>query len=291
MVDYKELDCLIELFDDPDTVVGECVNKRLVEMGETAVRQLCMRRDSLSDESLKALIDSRVFDINLTLKLNSFANLVQNSHSGLSLFEGSYLVSSMLDPSLQRDSFEEHFFRCSGEYMAESSDQRTAVENIRIFNHIFFHRLHFNLADVDMQDIRYALISEVIKSRSGNPFAIAFLYIMISQLAGLPLRVLSFPGGFVPVYVENGKELFYINVYRNGEIFLKDRLNEFMSALGITIDKSAFKLRDESVLMSIYLESLQFIYSNSGDEKKCQAVGRALDILGTERFLSVDEEV
>lgn len=290
MFDRDEFDSLVELLDDRDNVVSECVRNRLRQYGPDVVRELMTLSFRQKDDSLKEMIRDTAADINSENQLRKLEELSGQGGGRLSLFEAGFIVSSIMDPSLQRDTFEDLFLRCSSEYVAESSDQRTAVENIRIFNHIFFHRLHFAIYDVEMSELKYALISDALRTRQGNPFTVAYIYVMAAKFAGLPLEILTFPGGFVPIYVENGKELFYINVYRNGEVFLKDRLTEFVSALGLNMDVTSFKVRDDNALLTIYLESLQYICSNAGEERKSLALGQALDILGSERFLSIDEE-
>ena len=92
----------------------------------------------------------------------------------------------------------------------------------------------------------------------------------------------------MPTYVENGRIQFYINVYRGGELFPKDRLETFLKATGLQIDQSAFRRRDESSMLTLYLESLLYIYSGKKDEKKSALIERALDMLGPERFLTID---
>ena len=166
---------------------------------------------------------------------------------------------------------------------------RTGIENIRILNHIFFHRLKFTLYDVQLQDPKYAPVSDALKTRNGNPFTLAFIYLMICQVAGLPVELVCFPGGFIPVYVEGGKVLFYINIYRGGDIFLKDRLQGFLKATGLKIDQQNFRRRDESAMLTLYLESLLYIHSNRKDDKKSAVNDRALNCLGPERYLTIDE--
>lgn len=289
-ISEAELDSLVALLDDRDDVVTECVDRRLLSFGPAIVRALVNCSARQSDAALKSLIETKAGDINAGLRLEEFSDFVKRQKGPLSLFEAAFIISSIFDCNLQRDPFEDRFFKYSGEYLAEHSDARTGIENIRIFNHIFFHRLGFTLYDVDLTNPQYAIISNVLRTKEGNPFALAFIYFMIAQVAGLPLRALCFPGGFVPVYVENGKELFYINVYRGGEIFLKDRLKVFLSTIGITSVGPRFRVRDDDAILTIYLESLLFIYSNLHDEKKCPVIERALDCIGSERFLTIDEE-
>ncbi len=288
-VDPEELESLVALMDDRDTVVTELVNSRLASQGPEIVRSLRNRSEREADPARKALIVERAKALNNEFKLADFQDFTTRAPGPLSLFEGSWIISSMLDWTLQRERYEDLFFRCSQAYLAEGSDQRTGVENIRILNHIFYHRLKFTLYDVQLRDPQYALVSDVLKSRGGNPFALAFIYLMICQIAGLPVELLCFPGGFVPAYVEGGKILFYINLYRGGELFPQDRLDTFMKATGLQIDKSAFRRRDESAMLTLYLESLLYIHAGRKNEKMSTLLDRALSILGPERYLTIDE--
>ena len=289
-VDPDELESLVALFDDRDTVVTELVNGRLSSYGPEVVRSLRNRSEREPDPSRKALIAERVGALNTEFKLADFQDFTTRVPGPLSLFEGSWIINSMLDATLVRERYEELFFRCSQEYLAEGSDLRTGVENIRILNHVFFHRLKFTLYDVQLRDPRYAMVGDALQSRGGNPFVLALIYLMICQVSGLPVELVCFPGGFIPVYVEGGKVLFYINVYRGGEIFLKDRLNIFLKATGLKIDESAFRRRDESAMLTLYLESLLYIYSNKKDDRRCAVIDRALSLLGPERYLTIDEQ-
>lgn len=288
-VDPEELEPLVGLFDDRDTVVTGLVNDRLASFGPEVVRSLRNMSEREQSPVRKSLIIDRAQSLNTEFKLADFQDFTTRAPGPLSLFEGSWILSSLFDYTLQRERYEDLFFRCSQEYLAEGSDMRTGVENIRILNHIFFHRLKFTLYDVQLQDPKYAPVSDALKTRNGNPFTLAFIYLMICQVAGLPVELVCFPGGFIPVYVEGGKVLFYINIYRGGDIFLKDRLQGFLRATGLKIDQQNFRRRDESAMLTLYLESLLYIHSNRKDDKKSAVIDRALNCLGPERYLTIDE--
>ena len=288
-IDPEELESLVLLMDDRDTVVTELVDARLNAFGPGVIRSLRNRSERETDPSRKTVIIERAKRLNTEFKLADLQDFITRTPGPLSLFEASWIISSLFDWTLQRDRYEDLFFRCSQEYLAEGSDQRTGVENIRILNHIFYHRLKFTLFDVQLKDPQYAFVSDVLKTRGGNPFALAFIYLMICQVSGLPVELLCFPGGFVPAYVEGGKILFYINLYRGGELFPKDRLDTFLKATGLKLDHNAFRRRDESAMLTLYLESLLYIHANRKDDRKSAVIDRALNILGPERFLTIDE--
>lgn len=289
-IDPEELEPLVALFDDRDTVVTELVDNRLRSFGPEVVRSLRNRSQREPDAARQAVIVARAQALNTEFKLADLQDFIARPTGPLSLFEGSWILSSLFDYTLQRERYEDLFYRCSQEYLAENSDLRTGVENIRILNHIFFHRLKFTLYDVQLRDPQYAMVDEALRSRGGNPFVLAFIYLMICQVSGLPVELVCFPGGFIPVYVEGGKVLFYINLYRGGDIFLKDRLQQFLRATGLKIDAQAFRRRDESAMLTLYLESLLYIHSSRKDEKMSAVIDRALNILGPERFLTIDEQ-
>lgn len=292
-VDPEELEPLVALLDDRDSVVTELVNNRLVSFGPEVVRSLRNYAEREPEAVRKALIADRAKALNTEFKLADFQDFTTRAPGPLSLFEGSWIISSMLDWTLLRERYEELFFRCSQAYLVEGSDQRTGVENIRILNHVFYHRLKFTLYDVQLRDPKYALVSDALKTRGGNPFVLALIYLMICQISGLPVELLCFPGGFVPAYVEGGKILFYINLYRGGELFAQDRLEHFLKATGLQIDKNAFQRRDESAMLTLYLESLLYIHSsrrhNRQNDQLTATLERALSLLGPERYLTIDE--
>ena len=288
-IDPEELESLVALFDDRDTVVSELVDNRLRSFGPEVVRSLRNRSEREADAARKAAIVTRARSLNTEFKLADLQDFITRTPGPLSLFEGSWILSSLFDYTLQRERYEDLLYRCSQEYLAENSDLRTGVENIRILNHIFFHRLKFTVYDVQLRDPQYALVGDTLRTRDGNPFVLAFIYLMICQVAGIPVELVCFPGGFIPVYVEDGKVMFYINIYRGGEIFLKDRLDTFMKATGLKIDAHSLRRRDESAMLTLYLESLLYIHANRKDEKMSAVIDRALNCLGPERFLTIDE--
>ncbi len=289
-IDPEELEPLVALLDDRDSVVTELVDGRLASFGPEVVRSLRNRAERESDPALRALITERGRRLNTEFRLADLQDFTSRPPGPLSLFEGSWIISSLLDWALTRDRYEELFFRCSQEYLAEGSDARTGVENIRILNHIFYHRLGFTLYDVQLRKTEHSLVSEALRTRQGNPFVLALIYLMICQVSGLPVELLCFTGGFVPAYVEGGRVLFYINVYRGGDIFPKERFDMLLKATGLQVDKKSIRRRDESAMLTLYLESLLYIHSQGSNDPLCTTLERALTTLGPDRYLTIDEQ-
>ena len=289
-IDREELSDIVSLLADSDSVVAECIDRRLKSFGPSVVRSLIYCCASETDSAAKAAIEGKAEELNTGFRLAELAQLLENRQRGVSLFEGSFAICSLLDFKLQRQTYEDLFFNCAAQYLAEASDQRTGVENINIFNHIFFNRLGFTLYDVELLKSEYALASDVLRSRKGNPFALALIYLMMARSAGLPLQALCFPGGFLPVYVENGRELFYVNVYRGGNIILKDNLLRSIKITGIELSKDSFQIRDDAAILGIYVESLLLAFSRRGETSRTAALEKALALFGPTRYLTAETD-
>lgn len=283
MAPRSELLDLISLFDDPDETVAACVDRRLQEMGREAIPALEEALRAEADPRRKHLIATRQRRLSETFRLEDLKRLSRScGTAGFSLFEAGFLISSLCDYTLTREAFTQAVEACASAYRNESSDQRTALENAKIFSHLFFHRLGFTLRDEALTDPACAQLPAVLEHRKGNPIAIAYLYFLLAEENGLPLYPLCFPGGFVPAWLEEGKELFYINLQGEGEILL---LRDLKAA---DINHSA--LRSVSVLPVMLLESLQYQAVASHDAARSALLEQALSLFGTERFLTVDDD-
>lgn len=289
-IDTEELSFIADLFDDSDPVVRECVDRKILSMGRDVIPALEeLRHRSVSVEA-KRLISDKLTQYNAEFRIADLRRLAEgDAVRAFPLREGCFVVSSMLNPQIGREEFEEALYQCSCEYRQELSEQRTALENMALFNHIFFHRLRFTICDPELTDLRQASVFDTLHTRRGNPFTIACIYMMLAEEVSLPLFPLCFPGGFVPAYVEKGHELFYVNLFQNGEIFAQTHLRDYMIEQGIPFDHNRFLLRKPNVLVNIYLESLLYINTAAGDDTTTAIVRRAIAALGGERFLETGE--
>ncbi|MBO4571459.1 MAG: hypothetical protein J5699_06005 [Bacteroidales bacterium] len=291
MSEIEELRHLAALFDDPDEVVSACVDNRIAQMGPSVIPLLEKMRHNEPDAAFKRLLSDRILRYNAEFRtedLRKFA--LRETTQPVTLYEGCFLASSLLNPQVSREKFEEAFYQCACEFQAEAADGRTAIEEMGVFNHVFFHRLRFTVCDQNLTTEKNAMLYDTLKSRRGNPFAIATIYMMMAEEAGLPLLPLCFPGGFVPAYIEDGKELFYVNLLQNGEIFPQSRLKDYLIGQGIPFDHNRFLLRRQTVMLNIYLESLCYLYDKLEDAASQERIMKALYALGDERFLISDDK-
>lgn len=280
-----ELISLISLIDDPDMVVRDAVRARLVERGEEALdsveRFWLERLDDLEKrERYQTILDG----IKAQISINKLEELLKSPQPLLE--RGLFLISKIVDPSSDETIYNHTLEELSDEVNIELSGEKTPVESVKIFNYIFYRRFRFKHTDTRMHDPYSALIDRVLLSRAGNPVTVSLAYFLLSRSAGLPVYPLSFPGGFVPVYVDNqGKILFYLNIFKQGSIFLEDTLVQFFKDLGMDYDPQTMKIDEERALISMYSQMLGFVY-NTGDRPDIsERLERVAALLGHKGFL------
>lgn len=275
-----ELLSLVALFDDEDKFVKEAVLARLLENGEDSL--LLLEEISLNENnaSLKARIKELEGILKRELILSKFR---ANAQSGtLSLEAGIRTLCSLSSVSYESD-YQEAFDSDVMELLTEISPQRTEVENIEIFNHIFFKRLRFSFTPAFDFSLDNTLFQEVVIGRKGNPVVISILYFLYASRAGLTIFPLTFPGGFIPVLLNsNGKIMFYLNIYKGGEIFLEDALNKYFEESGLKFDSTALMVRGDSYLIAIYAEIIRICYAKAGENENAELLQKIVILLGEE---------
>jgi len=280
----SEIISLMSLMDDPDSTVREAVRGRLLSRGEFAIEQLeTLVKEGISEERRLFYLE---YIENLKEEIINDKIIEYLKSPDPLLLDGLYLISKTIDSSLDEFDFYNSVEIMSDEIRIDLSDEKTAIENVKIFNYIFFRKIGFRHCDTLIQNEENALINKVIESRSGNPVAISLLYFLLSRSVGLPVFPLCFPGGFVPVYMDTENNiLFYLNIFKGGAIFLEDNLKQFFEDIGLVYTNDNLKIEQDRALVSIYAELLNYLYKSQNKNNLSERMERILGIFGERRYL------
>lgn len=279
-----EIISLMSLMDDPDSTVRGAVRDRLLSRGEHAIEQLeTLVKDGISEERRLFYFDY-IEDLKEEIINERIVNYLKSPDP--LLLDGLFLISKTIDSSLDEFDFYNSIEILTDEIRIELSDEKTAIENVKIFNHIFFRRIGFKHCDTLVQKEENALINRVIESRNGNPVAISLLYFLLSRSVGLPIFPICFQGGFVPVYMDTENNiLFYLNIFKGGSIFLEDNLKQFFEDIGLVYTVDSLKIEQDLALVSIYAELLSYLYKSQNKNRISEKIERILSFFGDRRYL------
>jgi len=280
----SEIISLKSLIDDPDTTVRVAVRDRFLTRGASAIEQLeSLVTEEISEERRSFYLEY-IEDLKEELIIERIESYLKSPDP--LLLDGLFLISKAVDSSVDEVIFYTSLELLSEEIGVELSEEKTAIENVKIFNYIFFRRIGFKHCDTQIQKEENALINKVIDSRGGNPVAISLLYFLLSRSVGLPIYPLCFPGGFVPVYMDSeNKILFYLNIFKGGAIFLEDNLKQFFDDIGLLYSTDSLKIEQDRALVSIYAELLNYLYKSQNKNKISARIERILTLFGEKRYL------
>lgn len=280
----SELLSLIYLMEDPDPVIRDAVRERLVERGEDAVEQIERFVLPQMEEERKEKYFLLLDEIRADIAIDQLSLLLKDPQPKLD--KALYLITRVADTSAVEIIYFSTLENLMDEISLEISEDKTPVENIGIFNFLFFKRFGFRHTDTKMQRPEAALLDRVLLSRGGNPVTVTLAFFLLAGLTGLPVYPLCFPGGFVPVYLDQqGNILFYLNIFKQGTIFAEDTLRQFFEEIGMTYNPENLRIEEERALLSIYAELLSFVYKNNGDEVMGRRIDRVIELLGGRRYL------
>ena len=282
-----ELKSIVTLLDDTDDFVVDAINKRMLGRGTSILTDLEELYNREKSYKTKGLIADKIQFLSNEFVLEEFESMLLREYPDLE--RGIYLISKLIVPDIDEIYFKDLIGILIKDLVEEINEKKTALEKMQIFNHIFYHRLLFKCGDYPVTRESTTLLTSVLSSRHGIPLSISLVYFLLARCVGLEVYPMCFPGGFVPSYVENNKILFYMDIFREGEIFSESRLKYYLENQGVDIDTSAFEVRDDRTLILVYLEMLHFMYTQKEDEYTIAILDRALKLFGDERVLETGE--
>lgn len=207
MID-EELISMVGLLSDSDKEVRDAVFEKMLGRGPEVITDLKALRSRSGRH--RHLITRELSSIEREM---TWREIVREAKPDIpSLDDVFFLISKLVDSSLEYAEWctETNDMVCKS--LSEINEKKTAVEQVEIFNHIFFHRLHFRMDEFSKE----VLLPSVLKSRTGHPIAILLLYFMLARGAGIEICPMCVRRGMVPVMIEKGNVLFFIDLNRFG---------------------------------------------------------------------------
>jgi hypothetical protein len=239
----SEIHALLALMDDPDETVYTHVRERLLSKGKEVIPFV----DSVASSGQNdALINGRLALLKEGLQQTDVKEALRAwmDEGGMDLWKGVELVHSAVDSSWNVAQSNGLFEALKKEIWLELNEEQTALEQVRILNHVFFslHNMESvrRLPHVPME----ALPSGVLQEKKGNPIGLGVLYLAVAQSLGIPLRGVNLPNHFILAYCDvahvddplatKGQSgiLFYINPYSHGSVIGVDDVSEFLVGVG-----------------------------------------------------------
>ena len=272
----KTLSALIKLLDEPDEQAFSLVQEQIFSVGTDALapleKSLENTFDPLVQERIQYII-RKLNQENLYVDFVNWLNLGQDD-----LLRGFILVSKTQYPSLDQEDIVIQIEQLKMDIWIELHENLTALENVKVLNHIIFDVHKFDGNKSDMTAPQNSYINTFLESHKGSPLSLGMFFIILAQRLGLPVYGVNLPQHFILAYLtDTGLDqpteddvLFYINPFNQGAVFTRREIEIFIKQMKIKPEKSFFAPCTNADIIRRLINNLIYSYNQYGYPDKIE---------------------
>jgi regulator of sirC expression with transglutaminase-like and TPR domain len=275
--DPKEFTALVSLLDDPDNAVFDNISDRLISFGSDVIPAL----EGYWEGSLDSMIQGRIE--NIIHRIQCDQCLVRLHHwvkeGGINLLDGALIIASYQYPDLNEDDIRQQISRIRADIWIELNENLTALEKIRIFNHILYDIHGFSGNTRNYQSPENSYINSVLETKKGNPLSLGLVYCVLAKDLGIPIQGVNMPEHFILGYMDensilaNGENvIFYINAFNHGSIFNRPEIFQFLEKLGKNPENEDLEPCSNITFINRLTNNLLHSYSKAGLNDKVDEI-------------------
>jgi len=269
----NELNALISMLDEPSDAMFYQIRNKILYYGINAVPHLENAWDNSFDNNIQTRIEDIIHIIQLDSLKSELNDWVQRGHHDL--FKGFCLVSKYQYPDLNDAELKDKIENIEKDIWLELNDNLTALEKIKVINHILFdiHRFAGNKTNIDAPQNLF--INNLLETKKGNHLSIGILYIILTQKLGIPVFGVNLPQHFILAYVSEISEervsaanesdvLFYINPFNKGAVFTQREIELFVKHLKLKPNSKYYEPCDNITIIKRLFENIIYSYKKLG---------------------------
>jgi len=279
----KELLAMIKLLEDPDEDILKLVTLKLQNLGIEIIPGLEKAWENTINQDLQNKIENIIQYIQFSELKKELSEW--KISGGDSLLYGAYLVAKYQYPDLYYSEIEAQVEKLRKEVWIELHDGLTALEKVRVINHIFFaiHKFSGNTSNFYSPGNSY--INQVLETKKGNPISLSILYAIVAQQLDMQIYGVNLPLNYILAYKdENFKDdpngiLFYINPYNKGAVLSRREIDFFLYEQKLESRKEYYIPCSNITTIERLIRNLVFSYEKMGYPEKIEQVNALLNII------------
>ncbi len=278
----KEIISLVRLLEDTDAQVSGIVSKKLLEKGIDAIPDLEKAWENTLNSGLQFRIEEIVHEIQFESTKKDLIHWINNDSE--SLLYGAFLVAKYQYPDLQYSDIENEIEQIRRAVWVELHENLTALEKIRIINHIFFAVNNFSGNASNFYSPGNSYINQVLETKKGNPITLSVIYAVVAQKLDLPVFGVNLPLNYILAYElhsyleDPDGILFYINPYNNGNVLSRKEIDFFLNEQKMEPKTEYYTPCSNLVTIERMLRNLQFSFEKMGQANKANEISELLKI-------------
>jgi len=282
----KDITALISLLDDPDEEIFSHIREKLLSYGSPVIPFL----EREWEKSFESVIQTRIENIIHHIQFNdTFENLRKWVETGgKNLLSGIILIARYQYPDLDEAAILKQIERIKHDAWLELNPNLTALEKVRVLNHIIFEVHGFSGNTTNFHAPQNSYINNVLESKRGNPLSLSILYSIIAQSLDIPVYGVNLPEHFilayatektdlpVPISSKDEKVMFYINPFSKGTVFGKHEVDSFLRQLKVKPIPAFYEPCSNIDMIRRLVNNLSFAYEKLGYPDKVKDIRKLL---------------
>lgn len=237
-MERKIIEAQIRLLDDPDEEVYDLIRESLISIGSEIIPELESVWESTLDQKFQERIETLIKVIQFNSLKKDFSKWVDMG--GIDMGYGAFLLARHQYPDLKWETIDKQFESLRKEIWIELNQNLTALEKVRVINHILFENHKFTSNNANFYSPQNSLVNIVLESKKGNPVTLGIIYLVLAARLDLPIYGVNLPKNFILAYqdqisafhafgdTENSSVLFYINPFNRGAVFGRKEIDYFL---------------------------------------------------------------
>lgn len=278
-MNLKEIIALITLLDDPDDGIYSEVKNRFIMLGPPAVPHL----ETAWENSFDAVMQKRIEGIIHTIQFKALQNALKHwsEHEQDDLFKACVIISRYQYPDIDEVKLKKQLHQIKQDVWLELHDDLTAVEKVKIINHILFEVHQFSGNITNYHAPQNSFLNVVLETKKGNPVMLSVIYALICKELNIPIYGVNLPQHFVLAYVNDFTNLFdpshkslsdnilfYVNPFSKGLIFNQEDVDSFIKQLNIEPDAKYYLPCSNLDIIKRIINNLIFSFDKMGYAEK-----------------------
>ena len=280
-MNLKEVIALITLLDDPDDGIYSEVKNRFIILGPPAIPHL----ETAWENSFDALMQKRIEGIIHTIQFKALQNALKHwaENEQDDLFKGCAIIARYQYPDLDENKLKKQLHQIKQDVWLELHDDLTAIEKVKIINHIMFEVHQFGGNITNYHAPQNSFINVVLETKKGNPVMLSVIYALVCKELGIPIYGVNLPQHFVLAYVNDFTNLFdpshktlsdnilfYVNPFSKGLIFNQGDVDAFIKQLNVEPETKYYLPCSNLDIIKRIINNLIYSFDKMGYAEKVQ---------------------
>jgi regulator of sirC expression with transglutaminase-like and TPR domain len=284
----KALHALISMMDEPDETVYSSLKDQVLIYHEEVLPILEEAWMAATDLLVVERIEELIEEVNFRFVYNGLANWKEAGANDLQT--AMLLINKLGVSDFQESEYKKSIAQLYKDSWLEMNENLTALEKIKVLNHIFFSVHKFN-SELEGDDaIQNFFLSELLETKEGNSTSLGMLYLSIAQNLKLPVFGVNLPGHLILAYTDDrhvlkdhdsyvrDDVLFYINPFNGGAVFTENEIELYVNQVKLESKENYFLPATNMTVVNRYLKELAKVYKREENTDKFERVNRLLEL-------------